>query len=113
MEDTPTLDSVHIVCRLTVRPPIYTISSRDIFTCAPYLILVWVSEITGFHRSPLVTCRDQRQKNKGFSLVDGDSGDLVGGLIAGGRRRLATVAGGDLRAHQRLIGLAHFPMGFM
>ena len=47
MEDTSTSDSVHIVRRLTVQPPIYAVSSRDIFTCAPHSILVWVGEIAG------------------------------------------------------------------
>ena len=61
MEDTSTSDSVHIVRRLTMRPPIYAISSRDIFTCAPYFILVWVWEIAGCRRSqPAVTAGDPR-----------------------------------------------------
>ena len=52
MEDTSTSDSVHIVRRMTVRPPIYAVSSRDIFTCAPHSILVWVGEIAGRLWSP-------------------------------------------------------------
>ena len=64
MEDTSTSDSVHIVRRLTVRPPIYAVSPRDIFTCVSHSILVWVGKIAGRCR---LTAGDRQQR-----VVTGD-----------------------------------------
>ena len=82
MEDTSVSVSVHIVHRLTVRPPIYIVASRDIFTCAPYFILVWDV--------------DRRLENKGFLVACGDRDGLVADLTAGDRGWPAVTCG-DLR----------------
>ena len=86
MEDTPTSDSIHNVRRLTMRPPVYILLSRDISTCAPHSLLVWVGEIAD-HR---------RLENKGFLVACRDWDGLIGDLSAGDRGWPA-VASGDLR----------------